>query len=473
MDKRSAWSFTGTIKQRDSDQVEAKITERVLGAMLHLCYSNRFEVLCAPLAERIREAQLLDPLDAAHIIVPNPTVEQFLRFDIAQAVGVAAHLNIQLLNTFLKDCIADSQPDIRVVGKSELQLYLYHRVQDHVFLERNGLQAIGLYLDYADTASSRQIRAFLLAGELARLFEEYSFSRRKLLKEWSTQPPSQNQHDTNPRVWQHRLYRACFDGDSCLKGLSHDGQQLDFLSDAHGQQRHMMLIDAVHQVGSRLRLPKEIHLFGQSYAAPAFLELYGLLSQSTELFVYALNPCIEFWEDIRKSGLAQLEFDAVQRRRTRADEDENEDDPYRLTTGDDNAALRLWGRPGREYIHLLNELTQAEFVSGFLDPLATSNTVLAQLQHDILVRASASESNRPLIPLDDSIKIISCPTLKREVEVAAQTIWRAVEDSKTSSKPLRFHEIAILCPEGEKERYLSHIRDVFDAHDRIPVQFLD
>ncbi|MBV69826.1 MAG: hypothetical protein CMH52_00625 [Myxococcales bacterium] len=441
--------------------------------MLHLCYSNRFEVLCAPLADRLRHAQLIDPLEPGHIIVPNPTVEQFIRFDIAQTVGVAAHLNIQLMNTFLRDCVEASQANIRVVDKSELQLYLYHRIQDQAFLERNELGTIARYLDYAHAASSRQVRAFLLAGELARLLEEYSLSRRDILDSWATRPPKSNAEDTQVSAWQHRLYKACFDSQRRLKDLGLKDDQLDFFSTSSDQRQHMMLIDAVHHVGDRLNLPKEVHLFGQSYAAPAFIELYGRLSQSTNLFVYALNPCIEFWEDIHKSGLAQLKLEAVQQAERRQHPETDDDDPFRLDADADNPALRLWGRPGREYIHLLNELTQSEFVSGFLDPLSSAETLLAHLQHDILVRAPVPDDSHSLRPIDESIKIAACPTLRREVEVVAKTIWRAIEDSQNDPCPLRFHEIAILCPEGERERYLAQIEDVFDAHDRIPVQFLD
>ncbi|MEE2756409.1 MAG: exodeoxyribonuclease V subunit gamma [Myxococcota bacterium] len=441
--------------------------------MLHLCYSNRFEVLCAPLAERLRQSQLRDPLEPAHIIVPNPTVEQFLRFDIAQTAGVAAHLNIKLMNTFLRDCVEESRANIRVVDKSELQLYLYHRIQDDAFLERNELGTISRYLDYAYAASSRQVRAFLLAGELARLFEEYSLSRRDILEFWATHPPKSNVQETQVSAWQHRLYRACFDSQKCLKGLGSKDDQLDFFSTSQDQQRHMMLIDAIHHLGDELKLPREVHLFGQSYAAPAFIEIYGRLSHLTELFVYALNPCIEFWEDIHKTGLAQLKLEAVQQLEARQAINLDEADPFRLTADADNPALRLWGRPGREYIHLLNELTQAEFVSGFLDPLSSTETLLAQLQHDILVRAPIPDETGSHLPIDDSIKISACPTLRREVEVVAKTIWHAVEESQKQPNPIRFHEIAILCPEGERDRYLAQIEDVFDAHDRIPVQFLD
>ena len=78
--------------------------------MLHVCYSNRFEVLCAPLVARIREAQERDPLTPVEIIVPNPTIEQFIRFEIAQTLGVVSNLHVRLLNRFLKQCIESVGP---------------------------------------------------------------------------------------------------------------------------------------------------------------------------------------------------------------------------------------------------------------------------------------------------------------------------------------------------------------------------
>ena len=68
----------------------------------------------------------------------------------------------------------------------------------------------------------------------------------------------------------------------------------------------MMLVDAIQTLGKDLRVPQEIHVFGQSYLASSFIEIYQMLAQRCEVYVYALNPCVEFWEDVRTSRLATL-----------------------------------------------------------------------------------------------------------------------------------------------------------------------
>ena len=169
-------------------------------------------------------------------------------------------------------------------------------------------------------------------------------------------------------AWQRALWRACFDDSFGLRGLTSmpdPGRQLDLFSGEKGAKAGtcMMLVDAIQALGKDLCVPREIHVFGQSYLASSFIEIYQMLAQGSEVYVYALNPCVEFWEDVRTSRLATLELEAIQRDAGINEMALSSDDPFGLMNPQDNPALRLWGRPGREYIHLLNEATAGDFVS--------------------------------------------------------------------------------------------------------------
>ena len=139
--------------------------------MLHLCYSNRLEALCAPLAARVRAAQQMDPLAPIHILVPNPAVDQFLRFELAEQNGIAANLEIGPIRRYLSQLVEETDPSIEVLDKDRLQLVLHARFQRDDFLKRHRLEAVEDYLSYARSDEERQRRSFLLAGALARLFE--------------------------------------------------------------------------------------------------------------------------------------------------------------------------------------------------------------------------------------------------------------------------------------------------------------
>ena len=83
--------------------------------MLHLTYSNRLEVLAAPLAARIAAAQDHDPLTPIHLVVPNRAVEQFVRFRVAEQLGVAANLRFSLLRRFLADLCTGADRQVRIL----------------------------------------------------------------------------------------------------------------------------------------------------------------------------------------------------------------------------------------------------------------------------------------------------------------------------------------------------------------------
>ena len=74
--------------------------------------------------------------------------------------------------------------------------------------------------------------------------------------------------------------------------------------------------------------------------------------------------------------------------------------------------------------------------------------------------------------VDQSIQIHRAPTLQREVEIVAGQIWQCIQEAQSDGQPIRFHEIAVLLPDGDRARYLPHIADIFAAHDQIPTQFL-
>ena len=129
-------------------------------------------------------------------------------------------------------------------------------------------------------------------------------------------------------------------------------------------------------------------------------------------------------------------------------------------------ALRLWGRPGRENIRLLNQLTDADFEGRFrrhADAAGsdTAPSLLHRLQDDILDRIARDRPD-PALAADGSITVLPCPGLRRELEVVAAEIWRMVR----ADPSLRFNQIAVIVPEANKDAYLSQIGAVFgESHD--------
>jgi len=140
-----------------------------------------------------------------------------------------------------------------------------------------------------------------------------------------------------------------------------------------------------------------------------------------------------------------------------------DDDPFALAGEAEMLALRLWGRPGRENIRLLNQLTDADFEGRFRRRAdhESAPSLLHRLQDDILDRFARDRPD-PALAADGSIAVLPCPGLRRELEVVAAEIWRLVR----ADPSLRFNQIAVIVPEAGKDAYLSQIGAVFgESHD--------
>src|SRR5262245_56242251 len=199
--------------------------------------------------------------------------------------------------------------------------------------------------------------------------------------------------------------------------------------------------------------------------------MLATLGRHAEIRIYTLNPCREFWEDLETAGELRRRIKKEGRGGlypSRRDVRQPElalggEDPYGLKSDQENLALRLWGRPGRENVRLLGELTDGDFDGRFVAsaPAAAPPALLQKLQDDILDRAARTGPD-PALRADGSIALLPCPGLRRELEVVAAEIWRMVRDDPT----LRFNQIAVVVPEAHKDAYLSHVGAVFgESHE--------
>ncbi|MGH7932368.1 MAG: hypothetical protein ACREQN_04275, partial [Candidatus Binataceae bacterium] len=111
-----------------------------------------------------------------------------------------------------------------------------------------------------------------------------------------------------------------------------------------------------------------------------------------------------------------------------------------------------------------------------------------RLQRMILLRQAenASSDSATAARADDSIRFLECPGVRREVEIAANSIWSLLRreppppaphsptpSASASAAPLRFHQIAIVIPDSLRDSYLPHIESVFSEAHRIPLNIVD
>lgn len=420
-----------------------------------LVYSQRTEALVGALAEAIDARRAaLGPLEPVHVVVPSRNLERYLTLAIAERRGIVANVRFHRLERFVGRWLQRERIDVaRVLDRRALEAFVLRVLLDDAWIAQPEVEAIARYVgergDDArigqpeavaiardlgvrgdDGGIARDRRRTELALRLARLFEGYGYSRPEMLRAWERSEVI----DASDRTerWQALLWRQ--------------------VREAAAGER----VVALHEALERLRgvepavgaLPSEVHVVGLSYVARIFQWVFGAMGERTDLVLHVLNPCREFWEDVA----------ATTERREEEGLRDREDDPPLLT---------WWGRPGREHVHLLNELTGGDFEERFVE--AAPRTLLERVQVDVLERRAIPETRAPA---DGSLEAFACPGVRREVEAVAESIWRMVRESR-EGEPLRFHEIAVLVHAEDRDTYLPHVAAVFGEAQRIPHHVVD
>src|SRR5271168_2697260 len=148
-------------------------------AMIRLHYSNRLEHLIAPLADSVAEHQRRSPLDPVTIVSPSRVIEQFVKYQLAESLGIAANLKFPFLRTWLAKIIEAADPKLKILDADQLQLVLFECLRSPAHRDDPELKPARDYIRAgSNTDTDVEIRTLILAGQLARIFREYSISRR-------------------------------------------------------------------------------------------------------------------------------------------------------------------------------------------------------------------------------------------------------------------------------------------------------
>jgi exodeoxyribonuclease V gamma subunit len=426
--------------------------------VIRLVYSNRAEELLGALLERLDdERQRADsPLQPSHVVVPGRLVETAIKLRLARARGLSGPLETRSLRRFLVEVAEASSPELAVVEAQQLMGLVLGALSDDDWLRSSpALGPVAAYLDEGRSEGAdddaRAVRRVQLATELGSLFAEYGLSRPELVDAWrrGKSPPVPPAY-AETATWQRLVF---------LRALGMEAR----LGDG---RRPVLLVEALVGTNAprRLALPPSVHLVLPPPLPRGLHRVLARIAGETAAHVYALNPCLEFWEDIDARRLTEAQLEA--------------DDPFGLgpdATVGDSPILRAWGRPGRETIRLLDALSECDFQARFVDPVHddVSPSLLEAVQHDVLHRAP--ERRQPAGPPPDgesatrsSIAITGCPSVRRELERIAAEIVRLVEEDAARGGTLQLTDIAVALPAADRASYEAHLAAVFDETHAIP-----
>lgn len=407
-----------------------------------LYFSNRIEQLAADLTANLYPPQREDSLlfDPLRIVVPNRNLAKWLQLVLARRQGVSMNIDYAYLDAALWDLLvhmsADETPPMPVsqdiYALALLRVFEQLPADDAVFDPIRGyLSRAGEKTPFPNTRSADTIQAdtrrWQLARKLAHLFQEYELNR----PEW-------------PQAW--RLGRFGGSGMTACQGHLYlrTLQACEQLAGVVGQplwtlpQLAQRVLDQPHTSwaeGRSSRVPV-VHIFGLSQISSFHTELIGRLQGWVDFRIYTLNPSADFWEDIRTPREKRWEAgDPGGKGVPQASEDDAISD---LFNAPDHPLLSLWGKPGREHIRSLCELTGYDFHAAFLPP-DRPDTVLGRLQASLL---TLTDTGRPPVPIgqDRSIQIVGCPGALREVE----TVYNRILHQLAQDPALQLTDIAVL-----------------------------
>ncbi len=441
--------------------------------MLRLHSSNRLEALAEVFLARFAEVAhtTADPLQPVHVVVPSMGTGQWLRQHMAESLGIAAQLDVQLPASFAWQVFRAFDPTLP--GESE---YALERLRWRLFhllpmLHEPTFAPLRTYL--ADVDEDRaQRKRYQLATRLAVLFDQYLVYRRDWIAafEGAAFRSLEDAQRFAAEPWQPALWRRLV---ADVGGAPHRARVFE------------EVLARVLDPGVSLpaQVPGWVSVFGVPALPPDLVLLFGALSQRLEVDVFMPNACRKYWADIVSARtLALLEIRQAHNPVANASPARGSlFDPAAEThyfeTG--HPLLASCGRMNREGVDLLNELVEAlgEHATGnecFVEPAQA--TMLARLQLDILDLRSPADllsaddaafrlgehdgdrrDDTAVAPDDDSLELHQCHSALREVEVLHDRLLSGF----AADPSLEPRHVVVMVP--DLETYAPLIEAVFNS----------
>lgn len=369
--------------------------------MIHLYQSNRLEVLLK-LAVLVQEKEpLRSPLDAETWLVQSQGMQRWLQFELAREHGLAANLDMQLPAGFFWRLLNKLVPGVPKRSPFDAEVLSWKLL---TLLPTVFAQAPALAAAWAEASARGR---YNLAWRVADVFDQYLIYRPEWLAAWSAGKLLGIEGEGGrDEAWQAALWRELTRPWAKAGGAEHSPYRANLL-----RQLRQALATAPEHL-----LPKRLCVFGISNLPEVYRELLEALSARIPVHVFLQNPCQEYWGDARRAQQdAALE----------------------------NPLLASWGSQGRAFIDAMTAGQADEPLAPLFLPYVYEGgvTLLARLQEDILQRRPPEQAGpHEWQEADDSLRVHSCHSALREVEVLHDELLRRFE----ADPALMPHEVLVM-----------------------------
>ncbi|BBA34352.1 Exodeoxyribonuclease V subunit gamma [Methylocaldum marinum] len=393
--------------------------------MLRLYQSDKLEFLAELLtADNTPPAS---PFEPEIIVVQSLGMGRWLSLRLADKLGICANVRFQLPASFVWDLLRKFLGELPKRSAFSAEVLTF-RILDWLGRPEN-LDRTPRILGYLRNGD--ELRRFQLAKRIADLFDQYLIYRMDWIDAWERGEPLGLGGDED---WQALLWRDLASAEST----------------PHRARYMSELRAALESDSAADRLPRRIAVFGVSSLPPAFLEILNAIAGHAEVNLYAINPCREYWGEIRdEREIGRLAGERLP------------EDLY-LEVG--HPLLASLGKQGREFFDQLAEHSELHSLFRAEPP---RDSILHILQADILELIDRRSAGiLPIRPDDRSLQVHACHSPMREIEVLRDQLL-ALFDADPELKP---SDVAVLTP--DIEQYTPYIEAVFaESRDAPAIPF--
>ena len=419
--------------------------------MFRIFQSNRHEQLLDALLEALETPCDVHPL-APEVVVCERGIDRWVLQSLARRTGIACNLETPPPAAFIWQALRQLFPGVPRQSpweKAALAWQLFALLGGEL-LQDPAFAPVREYL----ASDPDQRKRYQLAQRLAGLFDQYMVYRHDMVLAWEAGRQVTGSAD---EAWQQKLWRAV--ADRCA--TRHRAHLLAQCLDA-----------AARGALPAHDLPQRISVFAVPALPPVYVEVLAALGQVTQVDLYALNPCREFWEDAKKLSALWPE---AERYGEQAEHLLQEANPLlasggariqhyfaQLTQHDAGDTPELFREPpagtllGRLQLDILDNRHCRDAAEG---PSIAADSPLGRLRQAILETDSGAVDWRAT---DGSLQCHGCHSLQREVEVLHDRLLEAFQLDPT----LQPADVLVLAPDIALAA--PYIEAVFGAAEKTP-----
>jgi exodeoxyribonuclease V gamma subunit len=378
--------------------------------------STRFESLWSEF-ERGIASPLSSPLAPELIVVPARGWESWFNRRLAARRGCWAQFRFLLPGQWISETLENCLSAEEAPNREQDALTWIIASQLPGLLDDEAFGAVRSYLFQPEGGTDPQ-RLIDLSRCISELFDRYLLHRPDLIAAWyqGVDWPECDVPAPPAAAWQRRLWQA-ITRDSHRRYRSVSAMSVD-------------LKDAIEQ--SPGRVPERLSVWLCGNVVPAHLRFLEAVGEHCHVGLYVLTPACEYWGDMygRRQLLRRLREHPQSLRQFCQEHHVDLLHPLLASMGElsrqqQMLMVDLDSAPWRIRDLAADSFEDSDSFDEVDSPESQDSTLLAELQSDIHL---ATEPDQRPLPRDNSVRIHSCHSAIREVEVLHDRIRDVLEE---------------------------------------------